>query len=116
MAKFVRRSGKFAIGDESVQLFTSGNVSVITGTTRWYPPSDITVESITLRTGTAPTSTLTIVARKSGTIVDTITLPSGQNKIVSTVPFDLTVDDYITVDVTTASGKDMTVMFNYTKK
>jgi len=102
----------------NITLYQQDDLSVTTGTARWYAPFDLTVTSVTPILGTAADDTVTTLVKKNGSTVSTITFAaSATSGSVSTNSFSMSEGDYLTLDVTTigttAKGKDMTTQFKY---
>jgi hypothetical protein len=102
----------------NITLYQQDDLSVTTGTARWYAPFDLTVTSVTPILGTAADDTVTTLVKKNGSTVSTITFAaSATTGSVSTNTFSMSEGDYLTLDVTaigtTAKGKDMTTQFKY---
>jgi len=102
----------------NITLYQQDDLSVTTGTARWYAPFDLTVTSVTPILGTAADDTVTTLVKKNGSTVSTITFAaSATTGSVSANSFSMDEGDYLTLDVTTigttAKGKDMTTQFKY---
>jgi len=102
----------------NITLYQQDDLSVTTGTARWYAPFDLTVTSISPILGTAADDTITTPVKKNGSTVSTITFAaSATTGTPSANTFSMSEGDYLTLDVTTigttAKGKDMTTQFKY---
>ena len=102
----------------NITLYQQDDLSITTGTARWYAPFDLTVTSVTPILGTAADDTVTTLVKKNGSTVSTITFAaSATTGGVSANTFSMSEGDYLTLDVTaigtTAKGKDMTTQFKY---
>jgi hypothetical protein len=83
-----------------------GTIVVGTGTTRWYPQSNVNLIMCYLTAGVAPSAgAFSINLNKNGTLIQTINLVSGN---YNTTPILLNITggttDYFTVDVITSGG------------
>ena len=109
-----------ANGNRSVALIQEGLLVVRTGSVRWYAPADLTIQQITFRLDVAANQIATIVINKNGVATRTINIAANQVKAVNTSQFDMTTDEYLTVDVTatgapgaTTQGSGLSVIFLY---
>jgi len=106
---------------QSTNLSQQGDLSIVEGTARWYPPFNAQITEVIPRLGTAADATVGIVIEKNdsdhasfsfGAGITQVTLDSNNN-----IPFTMTDSDYITVDVTsignTNKGKDLLIQFRY---
>ena len=105
-------------GDNIVTLNQNGNVSLHTGTARWYAPYNLTVNKIDARVDTAPTgSSINITIKKNGTQVTTMSIAASGVKAENTTGFSMNEDDYLTVDTTqigsTDPGTNLKIIFHY---
>lgn len=107
-------------GESIVTLKQDGDVTVHTGTARWYAPRDITITDVIMRVDTAPVgSSLNITINRVGTQSGTtdMSIAAAGTKATHTTDFNLDADDYMTVDVTqigsTTAGADLKVTFRY---
>lgn len=94
-----------------------GPLTPITGTSRWYPSSTIMINSLSINVGVSSTSTIQVGVRKNGQLLQTITLqPNTYRSIISAgLSYTLSVNDYLTVDVISASGgSNLTLVMEYT--
>lgn len=97
----------------------TGNVSILNGVARWYPPKAITLIDITSHVTTAPSTEATIIdLLKNGTSILSGTYPSisvgGHSSNTVTLTTTLTTTDYLTVNVTSAGGSaDMFIQIRY---
>jgi len=101
-------------------LEQDGELSVTTGTARWYAPRDIEITKIRPFVGTAPVgSSLNIKVNKNGSSIHTLSVSAGQNNAANTVttPIEVNEGDYLTVDVTavgsTTAGSDLKLIIRY---
>jgi hypothetical protein len=105
------------IQEQLLKANFSGPVVQTTGTSRFYPPSGFFITKVYCSVGTVGSSTIEVDVKVDGTsIFDAVkpTIAAGQNKgepvIVNKQYSD---GSYITVDVTQASGSDLTVYILY---
>lgn len=107
----------FRIGSvRELKAVFPGAVAVMTGKARWYPQEPVTLTSMTLTAGVAPTANSTLALKKNGTQVGTITLTAGSYKVTVDISPDisLAVTDYLTVDVVSVTGgEDFTLCISY---
>ena len=101
-----------------VTLRQSGDLTVTTGTKRWYAPKTITIKDITARVDTAPVgAAINISINKNGIQASTISIAAGATKTSSTVSIAMSADDYITVDVnqigSSTPGSELSITFTY---
>tara|TARA_R110000782_G_scaffold29061_3_gene72546 strand:- start:528 stop:1136 length:609 start_codon:yes stop_codon:yes gene_type:complete len=104
---------------KTVQLFQDGNLQIVTGTVRWYAPGASTIDKITARLSIAADNIITLLIKKNGSIVKTITIPASDSKVIlDDTQIEMSVDDYLTVDVTTIGntnkGSGLSVEFLFT--
>ncbi len=93
-----------------------GAGAVTTGKPRWYPPSNITLQSMYVTAGVAPTADGVFTLKKNGSSIATNTLSNGSSKSsATTLTTTLTPSDYLTVDITSITGGEaFTVLISYT--
>lgn len=104
----------------NITLYQQGELTIETGTARWYAPFDLSITDIRPRVASAADEDVGILVKKNGTTEKTITVSSGQVSVsVSNASFSMTEGDYITLDVTsvgtTNKGEDLFVQFTYQK-
>ena len=101
----------------STNFAKNGDLTVSTGTSRWYAPRNITVSKITARLGTAADSTVTLQIKKNNNVEQIININTGEVQSSSTTPIDMTDADYLQVNITAigsgAPGADLNVQFVY---
>ena len=110
----------------STQNFTiPGTLFVGAGQTRWYAPRSLTISTVQVSVGTAPTGASVIFdVNKNGTTIFTTqgnrpTITSGSNSDLASVPDVTTLasGDYLTVDVdqigSTVAGADAVVQIEF---
>lgn len=107
------KSITFKAIDKTVVLYQDGVLESTVGTVRWYNPYAITVSKITARLSETSSQPVTINIRKTGTVVETLTFTTSQNKTTKTVDISMILDDYLTVDITTNGGSGLSVEFTY---
>jgi hypothetical protein len=105
-----------AAGGGYLNLLMPGALTApITGTARFYPPANLTVNTVYANLSANPTNgSLTFVIKKNGTSTGTtFTLSSALMDAVST-SIALTTTDYLTVDVTgSAMASDLHIKLKY---
>lgn len=111
--------GSSGSGLDQVRYNIFGKLIVMTGVMRWYPDSDITISSCYFSIGVVDTSLVEIDVKKNGTSIFTEkpSVAVGEYKSsVKTVSIPMTVDDYLTCDVTQSSNaRDAVVSIVYTR-
>lgn len=107
------------LGSNFATLLQPGVLSVLTGTSKWFPPMDMSILRIQAFVDVDPTGAdLILRINKNGAEIATVTIADG-NSI--TTPIDLnvpmTLTDYLTVDVvqvgSTTAGENLTVRLTY---
>lgn len=95
----------------------TGAVTVTTGTSRFYPPTGFYITKVYCSVGTVGSSTIQVDVKVNGSSIFGATkpsIPAGQNK---GTPIDVNIQyadgSFLTVDVTQASGSDLTVYILY---
>jgi hypothetical protein len=105
-----------AAGGGYLNLLMPGALTApITGTARFYPPANLTINTVYANLSANPTNgSLTFVIKKNGTGTGTtFSLSSALMNAVS-VNIALTTTDYLTVDVTgSAMGSDLHIKLKY---
>lgn len=92
-----------------------GALQPTTGTARFYPPQNITLNKVYMAVGGPSLADITINLKKNGTTICTHTLGAGGYK---TVPQDIvatsvTTNDFLTVDLVTLGGANLTITLVY---
>jgi hypothetical protein len=99
--------------EKTVTLYQDGFLVPTVGTTRWYNPKNININTITARLAQSSENTVSIRIKKSDTQVLIVSFNSNQNKVTESVDIDMLIDDYLTVDVLTSGGQGLSVQFTY---
>jgi hypothetical protein len=99
-------------------LYQDGNLTVKTGTTRWYASAPLTMTGIVSRLSTAADADVVLRVLKNGSIIYTITIANGTVKTTTSANFSMNTDDYLTVNVTQVGsaqnpGVGLSVQFTY---
>jgi len=99
-------------------LYQDGDLTVKTGTIRWYASAALVVTGVLARLAHASDTGVEVKVKKNGVVVDTIELASNTLKSASYTGFNMVTDDYLTVDVTAVGGAQnpgsgLSVQFNY---
>jgi len=99
-------------------LYQDGNLSVKTGTVRWYASAPLTMTGIVSRLSTAADANVILRVLKNGSVIYTITIANGTTKTTTSANFSMNTDDYLTVSVTQVGssqnpGVGLSVQFNY---
>ncbi|MBF0140067.1 MAG: hypothetical protein HQL74_07290 [Magnetococcales bacterium] len=102
------------------QVYITGRLTTLAGTSRWYPPENITVSMMTGWVGVAPTgANLIFKLLKNGSIIATCTITASAytSDTASGIASSLTPSDYLTLDITqvgtTVPGTDLGVRISY---
>jgi hypothetical protein len=104
---------------KAVFLYQDGDLTIYTGTVRWYASQPVTVNKIIARLARASDIGVTVQIRKNGTVVNTVNIAGNSLKTtISTGLFNMAVDDYLTVDTTAIgnannTGSGLSVQFSY---
>lgn len=111
------KSITFKAVDKTVTLYQDGILEPTVGTIRWYSPSSVNINKITARLAESADSTVTVLIKKNGTTVRTVTFPATNTKQLVVSDIDMAIDDYLTVDITTVGsvsrGRGLSVEFTY---
>jgi hypothetical protein len=102
--------------DKTVKLYQDGNLEPTTGTVRWHTPASINVKKIIARVAEAPDVNLTVNVLKNGTQAETLTVSAATDKTTEIVDFNMSGDDYLTVDIVFSGGfggNGLSVEFTY---
>lgn len=102
-----------------LQLSQSGNLTVTTGTKRWYAPADLTISNVVARVGTAPSgSALVTTLKRNGVSNSIVTISSGASSASNATSISVSEGDYLTVDITavgsSTAGSDLGLNITYT--
>ena len=100
-----------------VTMVTTGSITTPkVGTSRYYPPANISISSVTASLSTPATDDFVFVITKNGTTVDTYTMSSGTYKLTPTsVTLSVTTTDYLMVNITSGTGaSDLRMDLAYT--
>ena len=106
-------------GFEKTYSYT-GNLSVNTGTERFYTFDAATCSEINAYVGTAPVgSSITLNVKKNGSTVDTVSIGDGNTSSTNASTSSYNKGDYLTVDITqvgsSTAGADLKINFIFTK-
>ena len=101
-------------------LSQQGDLSVHSGTARWYAPFALTVVDVVPNIRVAADSGITVDVKKASTTVSNFSITAGQlttDVTGSAATWAMAEGDYLTVDLTavgtTSKGKDLVVQFKY---
>lgn len=89
----------FGTVEKSVFLYQDGDLTVKTGTLRWYAPNPLTITKVIARLAAGADDVIEIRIRKNNNSVQVISLAANQLKEEVIVNINMIVDDYLTVDV-----------------
>ena len=104
----------------NISMYQQDDLSVHTGTARWYAPFNLQINSIVAKLGTAADGTVTVDVNKNGSSAETFSFSaSATTATVGDQNITMNEGDYLSIDVdaigTTAKGKDLIVQFKYFK-
>lgn len=104
-----------AAGAGYINLSMVGSVTPpFTGTARFYPPSNLTVNTVYANLSSAPTSgNLNFVLKKNGVSIGTTFVLSTALMTPVSVSFSMTTTDYLTMDVSGSAASDLYVKLKY---
>jgi hypothetical protein len=97
----------------SRNYYWAGPVTVNTGTTRLYLPLNSTLVNAYFNLATAGTSNTVIATEKNGSVIGTTTLGSNVSNTTTSFSTSMSVNDYLTVDVTTAGASAVDLYITY---
>lgn len=97
-----------------------GNVTVNTGTARFYTYDSAVLETVNAYVATAPVgSTLNIRVNKNGSSAATLAISAGATSATSSPNLSFSQGDYVTVDITqigsSTAGADLRINFTFRK-
>ncbi len=99
---------------QSKTYYWKGGLVENVSTMRYYIPTTSTLTAINATLGTTGLTQTTLVVKKNGTAINTITIPANTATVNQTVSISLAANDYLTVDITqSSSAKDAYVVFIY---
>lgn len=102
---------------KTVQLFQDGFLESTLGTIRWHAPGNIKINQIVGRISTVSNVNIQVTVKKTNNTVETLVLPPNTEKITKSTSFEMTTDDFLTVDLVmsgNSSGRGMSIEFLYT--
>jgi hypothetical protein len=118
-----KTGGGWQVATSSQSGFTNlvqiGDLTVTTGTKRWYAPKATSISKIVARVNTAPDgAAINLTVNKNGSSGATLVIADGGTKIINSSPsITLAEDDYLTVDIaqvgSVTAGSDLTITFTY---
>lgn len=97
---FGRAGGSTAFDDE--QIFNLASSLYAHESARWYPPATITVVSYIASLDTAGSTTSTIIVKRNGSTVKTISMTSGEQFEAGELVLAVNPEDYLQVEITVA--------------
>ena len=105
------------IGNTSnyIQLNQAGTLEATTGTIRYVLPKNIVINAVEATLGTAASgSNCVIVLNKNGSSINTVTINDGSSTSSNTgLSLSVSDGDYLTHNITTASGSDLNLIITY---
>lgn len=90
-----------------------GPVANQVGSLRYYPKTTLNLVKITAWLSANAGANVTAAVRKNGVILDTITINAGSLTANKTVAYTILASDYLTMDIQTGSGYDLTIRLDY---
>jgi hypothetical protein len=98
----------------SFRMNYSGFLEPTISKVRYYPIQNIEITGYFITIGIGPTTGGNLIIKKNNIDIATIAVLANTLK-TDIIPFSLAlaVDDYLTVDTTLSSGKDLSLIFTY---
>ncbi len=99
-----------------ITMMQAGNVpNTFTGTSRYYPTSNISIVNVFASLGTASSANLGFTIKKNGNNVGNFTVTANSYRLTGTsANISVTTSDYLTLDITSGSGAtDLKVDLQY---
>jgi hypothetical protein len=90
-----------------------GPVVAQVGTARMYPVADITIKGTTAWLSGNAVGDVVANIRKNGVVVKTVTITSGTSLAKGTANVAVLSTDYITLDIVSGNGNDLTIRMEY---
>jgi hypothetical protein len=89
-----------------ITMVKTGNITAPdTGTSRYYPPKDVTISNVLASLSTASTSNLQFTINKNGSNTGAYTIsPNAHVMTKTSANISLTTSDYLTVDILSGEG------------
>jgi len=114
-------AGSGGAGGGVANLYQAGNLTVFTGTLRWYAPFNLEITTISARVVESANNNILIDVIKNGNFLAEITIPTGEfigSFSSDSTPLTLDEGDYLTVDITQVGsganpGSDLYLQFKY---
>lgn len=92
--------------------FVGALSSSLVGVARWYPPSAVTVSRVWASMGESSAGVTTFAVLKNGNPIATISVDAAEHRSADvTLTSPLTIADYLTISLTTATGGSSAVVF-----
>jgi copper(I)-binding protein len=103
---------------KTVEMYQDGFLAIKTGTIRWYAPGNLTITKIIGRLATPSDGTVTFKIKKNDSVTNTVDIVNPATKSTDLNGFNMTVDDYLTIDVShigtfNAPGAGLSVVISY---
>ncbi len=104
-----------AVTTQRISFNYTGGIIASTGESRWYPPRNITLTAVYAAVGGVSINPIQYTIKKNGTILGSyFEIPASTNKSTSSsVSYDILTTDYLTIDVITNGGSNLTVYIEY---
>jgi len=100
-----------------ITFYQAGNIATTyTGTSRYYPPKNISISKVYANVGTAPAGGFAFIIKKNGVNTGyTFTFTNGTYIMTAvTVSITLTTTDYLTLDITAGTSRDLKLELEFT--
>lgn len=90
-----------------------GAVVPLTGTVRYYPKTNITITQAVAWLSDPAVTQVVAYVRKNGVAAATIIIIQGQDKSTQALNIAVAPTDYVTMDIVTGTGNDLTIRLDY---
>lgn len=99
----------------SIRANFPGDVVPVVGTSRNYPPMNIEINEVTAWVSEATDVDLIANIFMNGESVMMVRLRAGHDKVtlIPEFTFTMSADDYLTIDIVSGTGKDLTIRLDY---
>lgn len=107
-----QRTGGGGIPPSLFGVFPGNTVNQV-GTVRYYPRIAIHVTTIVAWLSAPATLAVVAAVRKNGVIIREIVIEAGQSMTTQVVAHDFLPTDYLTMDIISGAGRDLTLRLDY---
>lgn len=90
-----------------------GDVTPITGTSRYYPRTNVTITNIKAWLSENAIANVVANIKKNNVVIQNVTILAGNDSMNESVSISLLTTDFITIDVVSGTGKDLTIRMDY---